>query len=104
LIYNKIENRNHVLTITYLSRSMEEQCPIFFNILDKKTKHSSRIEIGRADNSQIYFWLQKVSLTKDKIKVKSSGSIEADVWLNDKPRTMEFDIGEIMNAPHATPT
>lgn len=104
LIYNKIENSNHVLTITYLSRSMEEQCPIFFSILDKKTKHSSRIEIGRADNSQICFWLQKVSLTKDKIKVKSSGSIEADVWLNDKPRTMEFDIGEIMNAPHATPT
>ena len=104
LIYNKIENTRHVLTITYLSRSMEEQCPIFFSILDKKTKHSSRIEIGRADNSQIYFWLQKISLTKDKIKVKSSGSIEADVWLKDKPRTMEFDIGEIMNAPHATPT
>lgn len=104
LIYNKIENTNHVLTITYLSRSMEEQCPIFFSILDKTTKHSNRIEIGRADNSQIYFWLQKVSLTKDKIKVKSSGSIEADVWLKDKPRTMEFDIGEIMRAPHATPT
>lgn len=104
LIYNKIETTNHVLTITYLSRSMEEECPIFFSILDKKTKHSRRIEIGRADNSQIYFWLQKVSLTKDKIKVKSSGSIEADVWLKDKPRTMEFDIGEIMNAPHATPT
>jgi hypothetical protein len=104
LIYNQIENTNYVLTITYLSRSMEEQCPIFFNVLDKKTRHSSRIEIGRADNSQIYFWLQKVTLTKDKIKVKSSGSIEANVYLGDKPRTMEFDIQAILNAAHATPT
>jgi hypothetical protein len=104
LIYNQIENTNHVLTIAYLSRSMEEQCPIFFDVLDKKTNHSNRIEIGRADNSQIYFWLQKVTLTKDNIKVKSSSSIEAGVYLGDKPRTMEFSISEILNAAHATPT
>jgi len=104
LTYNQIESTNHVLTVTYLSRSTEEQCPIFFNVLDKKTRHANRIEIGRADNSQIYFWLQKVTLTKDKIKVKSSGSIEANVYLGDKPRTMEFDIQAILNAAHATPT
>ncbi len=104
LIFNQIENANHVLTITYLSRSMEEQCPIFFHVLDKKTKHSNKIEIGRADNSQIYFWLQNVTVTKDKIKVKSSSSIEAGVYLGDKPRTMEFNISEILNAAHATPT
>ncbi len=104
LVFSQVESTNHVLTITYLSRSMEEKCPVFFNILDKKTKHSNRIEIGRADNSQIYFWLQKVTLTKDKIKVKSSTSIEANVYLQDKPRTMEFDIREILNTAHATPT
>ena len=97
LLFNKIENTNHALTITYLSRSMEEQCPIFFNVLDKKTRHSNRMEIGRADNSQIYFWLQKVTLTKDTIKVKSSGSIQANVCLGDKPRTMEFNIREILD-------
>lgn len=104
LIFERIENANHALTITYLSRSMEEQCPIFFNVLDKKANRTNKIQIGRADNFQIYFWLQKVSLTKNKIKVKSSGSIEADVTLKDKPRTMEFDIEEIMNTPRATPT
>lgn len=104
LVFNQVENTNHLLTITYLSRSMEEECPIFFKLLDKTTGRSNKIEIGRADNSQIYFWLQKVSLTKDKIKVKSSGSIEAGVWLRDKPRTMEFRIEEILRTPHATPT
>ncbi len=104
LVFGRIESTNHVLTITYLSRSMEDQCPIFFNVLDKKTKTSGRIEIGRADNSQIYFWLQKVTLAKDKIKVKSSTSIEANVYLQDKPRTMEYSIAEILNSPHATPT
>lgn len=104
LILNRIENANHALTITYISRSMEEQCPIFFNILDKKANRTNKIQIGRADNFQIYFWLQKVSLTGNKIKVKSSGSIEADVTLRDKPRTMVFDIEELMNTPHATPT
>jgi len=104
LIFDRVENNNHALTITYLSRSMEERCPIFFSLLDKKTNRTNKIQIGRADNFQIYFWLQKVSLTRNKIKVKSSGSTEADVSLRDKPRTMEFDIDEIMNAPHATPT
>jgi hypothetical protein len=83
---------------------MEEQCPIFFSLLDKKTNRTNKIQIGRADNFQIYFWLQKISLTRNKIKVKSSGSIEADVSLRDKPRSMEFDIEEIMSTPHATPT
>jgi hypothetical protein len=104
LLFNQIENGHYVLTITYLSRSMEEECPVFFKVLDKKTGRSNKIEIGRADNSQIYFWLQKVTLTKDRIKVKSSDSIEAGVWLRDKPRTMEFPIEGILNTPHATPT
>jgi hypothetical protein len=103
LVFDQIENGRHVLTITYLSRSMEEQCPIFFTVLDKKANRTNKIQIGRAQNFQIYFWLQKVSLTRNKIKVKSSGSIEADVTLSDKPRTMEFDIEEILNA-HARPT
>jgi hypothetical protein len=103
LIFDRVENDNHALTITYLSRSMEEQCPIFFNLLDKKTNRTNKIQIGRADNFQIYFWLQKVSLTRNKIKVKSNGSIEADMSLRDKPRTMEFDIEEIMSTSHATP-
>lgn len=102
LIFNRIENTNYILTISYHSRSMEEQCPIFFDVYDKKTKYSSKVEIGRADNSQIYFWLQKVTLSKNKIKVKSSGSIEAGVWLKDKPQAMEFDIEEIMNSTQAT--
>lgn len=104
LIFDRVENSNHALTITYLSRSMEEQCPIYFNLLDKKTNRTNKIQIGRADNFQIYFWLQKISLTRNKIKVKSSGSIEANVYLKDKPRTMEFEIEDIMRTPHATPT
>lgn len=68
----------------------------FFNLVEKKTGRLKSIEIGRADNSQIYFWLQKVTLTKEKIKVTSSGSIAAGVWLETLPRTMEFDIAEIL--------
>ncbi|HEY5751194.1 MAG TPA: hypothetical protein VIU12_34255 [Chryseolinea sp.] len=96
LVFNKIESSRHTLTITYLSRSMEEQCPIFFQLTDKKTNRSNKIQIGKADNSQIYFWLQKVTLTKDKIKVKSSSSVTANVWLKDKPRAMEFSIADML--------
>ncbi len=104
LVFDKIESRDYILTITYFSGSMEHQCPVFFSVLDKKTNRSNKIQIGRAQNFQIYFWLQKVTLTRGKIKVKSSSSIVADVALADKPRAMEFDIEEILNADFATPT
>lgn len=103
LLFNRVENNNHALMITYLSGSTEDQCPIFLRLFDKKTNQTGKIQIGKADNSQIYFWLQKISLTKKTIKIKSSGSIEADVYLRDKPRTMEFTIDEIMRTPGAGP-
>ncbi|SHG97575.1 hypothetical protein SAMN04488109_2711 [Chryseolinea serpens] len=96
LVFNKIESSRHTLRITYLSRSMEEECPIFFQLTDKQTSQSNKIQIGRADNSQIYFWLQKVTLTKDKIKIRSSSSVTANVWLKDKPREMEFRIADML--------
>lgn len=97
LTYKTIENKNFNLIITYFSKSMEEKCPIFFNLTDKRTNLTKRIEIGKADNSQIHLWLQKVTLTNDLIKVKSSGSVKADVWLKGLPREMKFEIGEIMD-------
>lgn len=96
LTYKTIENKNFNLSITYFSKSMEEKCPIFFNLMDKNTNLTRRLEIGKADNSQIHLWLQKVTLTNNLIKVRSSGSVKADVWLKELPREMEFEISEIM--------
>ncbi len=97
LDWKTLENKNYHLRVTYFSKSMEDQCPIYFTLTDKLASKSKRFEIGRADKEQIYYWLQKISLTNSKIKVKSSDSVRADVWLKEKPRTMEFDIKEIMN-------
>lgn len=96
LVFDKVENSRYILTITYFSRSMEEQCPIYFHVKDKKTNRSNKIQIGKATNDQIYLWLQKVMLGKDKIKVRSSTSIAANVYLKGKPRTMEIIIADII--------
>ncbi|GAB3935147.1 hypothetical protein GCM10028827_36310 [Mucilaginibacter myungsuensis] len=97
LVLSIIESKTHKLTITYFSRDMEEKCPVYFNLLEKATGKLKRKEIGRVNNDQLYFWLQKVTLTKTHIKVKSGNSIAADVSLKDLPRNMEFDIKEFIN-------
>ncbi len=96
LIFKIIENETYKLVITYFSRSMEEECPIFFNLTDKTKNITKRHHIGKAENSQLFLWLQKVTLNNKKIKIKSSDSIRGDVWLKDKPKTLEFDIAELM--------
>lgn len=97
LIYDIIESKTHILTISYLSRSDEEECPIFFRLTEKATNKSNKIQVGKAEWHQISFWLQKVTLTSKKIKIKSSNSAQADVWLLGKKRTMEFNIDDILS-------
>jgi hypothetical protein len=97
LEYLSTENKNHKLVISYLSRSMEEQCPIYLEITEKTSNKNKKIQIGLADNYQIYYWLQKVTMTNTLIKIKSSDSIAADVYLKDKVRSMEFNIKSLLN-------
>jgi len=92
-----VENKHHKLRISYLSGSMEDECPIFFTLTEKSSNNTRKVLIGKADIFQIGFWLQKISLTKTHIKIKSSDTIAAQVWLKDKPRNMEFSINEILN-------
>lgn len=97
LEYLSLENKKYKLVISYLSRSMEEQCPIYFNLLDKSSNKHKKVQIGLADNFQINYWLQKVTMTNNQIKVKSSNSIAADVFLEGKVRNMEFNIKDLLN-------
>ncbi|HZY39700.1 MAG TPA: hypothetical protein VFE53_23760 [Mucilaginibacter sp.] len=97
LEYLSTENKNYRLVISYLSRSMEEQCPIYLELTDKMSKKTRKKQIGQADNSQIYYWLQKVTLSNTQIKVKSSNSVAADVYLKGKVRSMEFNIANLLN-------
>lgn len=96
LEYNTIENKNYKLKITYFSKSWEEECPIYFSVVEKSTGRSGKIQIGRARNSQIYLWLQKIAISGKTIKIKSSSSITAEVWLENKPKYMEFNIEDIL--------
>jgi len=97
LEYKVVENKRHKLKVSYFSRSMEEESPIYFTVLDKTSGKSRKIQIGKAENSQIYLWLQKITLSGNQIKVKSSNSIAADVYLKNKARSMEFNIKDILN-------
>ncbi len=96
LVFRTIENEKFKLSVTYFSKSMEEECPVYFNLTDKSTNQTKRKQIGKADNSQIHMWLQKITLTKNQIKVKSSDSIRGQVWLEGKPKDLKFDIEELM--------
>jgi len=97
LDYKTIENNYYKLRISYLSGNMEDGCPIFFTLTEKSSDTTRKILIGNADKHQISMWLQKISLTKTHIKTKSSSTTMAQVWLKDKPRSMEFSINEIIN-------
>jgi len=69
---------------------------VFFNLTDKTTQQTKRTEIGRADKDQLYMWLQKISLLRKQVKVRSSASVRAGVWLKDMPMAMEFEIDTLM--------
>ena len=79
LEYLTLENAKYKLLISYLSRSMEEQCPIYLEITDKKTNKTKKTQIGLADNFEIEHLLRKVTMSNTLIKIKSSDSIVADV-------------------------
>jgi hypothetical protein len=97
LIYNIVESKTHILIISYFAKSNEEECPVFFRLTDKTTNKTNKIQIGKAMDIQIHMWLQKITLTSKQIKVKSSNSTKADVWLKDKVRAMEFNIADILS-------
>ncbi len=96
LHFKTIENNSHKLIITYFSRSMEDECPIYFNLTEKSRNITKRLQIGKADQSQLPLWLQKVTLNKKMIKIRSSNSITAQVWLAEKPTSFEFEITDLM--------
>lgn len=98
LAFKTVENKNHRLDISYQVRSMEERCPVFFTITDKLAGKSNKTEIGRADKDQIRMWLHKVILTKKQIKIVSSESIAAGVYLKNMPKNMVFEIEEIFKS------
>lgn len=84
------------MVVTYFSRSMEEECPIYFNLTDKVKNITKRHQVGKAINLQLFLWFQKIILNNKKIKIKSSNSVLAQVWLYEKPTALEFDIEELM--------
>lgn len=96
LLYKRVEHKNYTLTITYLARSMEDQCPVFFHIEDKKTNRKYKKQIGRADKFQVSAWLQKISLTRTQIKVRSSTSVRSEVILKNMKRELVFDLAGLM--------
>lgn len=96
LIYQTIENNTYELIISYFSGTYEDECPIFINIKDKVTGKTNRLEIGKAQNYQIYDWLQNVQLSKDTVLIKSGDSDRAEMNLKNKPRTMKFIIAELL--------
>lgn len=91
ITFSRVENERYRLVVTYFVKSMEEQCPIYFTLTDKKNNLTSRKEIGRAEKSQIYHWLRKITLTKNSIKVQSGDTSRANAWLDNKPRFLEFE-------------
>lgn len=96
LHFRTIENDNYKLVITYFSKSMEEECPVFFNITDRTKNITKKHQIGKADKSQLFLWLQKITMNNKKIKIKSSNSIRAQVWLKGKATELEFEIAELL--------
>jgi hypothetical protein len=97
LEYKSLENKNHVLTFTYFTDTLENGWPLYLNLTNKNSRQGCRYLMGRVDVFQLHTWLQKISLTNTHIKIKSSISIAADVYLKKMPRTMEFDIKKLLN-------
>lgn len=97
LVFRTLENKNYFLEINYIVRTIKDKCPVFFSLTDKLTKQTKRIEIGKIEHYKIRFWLQKITLTNKKIKIKSSDSIRGQVNLKGMQTNMEFDIDVLMN-------
>lgn len=97
LTFRFIESKSHKLCVSYITDPFEKGSPVYFTLNDKTTGRSARAEIGRANHFQLPFWLQTISLTRNKIKIKSSQSVAACVFLKDKPQIMEFDIEDFIS-------
>jgi hypothetical protein len=97
LEYKSFENKNYELRFTYFTDSLENGWPLYLNLTEKHTKRSCRHFMERVNDLQLPLWLQKISLTNTHLKIKSSTSIAADVYLQNLPRTMEFDIKKLLS-------
>jgi hypothetical protein len=96
LKFATVENSKYKLEITYFVKSKEEKCPIFFTLMDKKTGDVKKNEVWKLEKQQIYYWLKKISFSKKGVKIKSSNSAEANVWLENLPREMEFSYERLL--------
>jgi len=98
LVHMTAENENYRVLITYFSRSMEDGNPVYLNIVEKSTGRSGKIQIGKAGKDQLYFWVSKLSLNSNQVKIKArKSSVKTDLYLKDKTRDMEFNIKELIN-------
>jgi len=97
LEHSTIDNEKYRLAVTYFSKSLEDGCPLYLNLFEKSSKKSNRIHIGIATKDQIYYWINSITITNKSIKIKSRSSAIADAYLKDKPRSLEFNIKEIIN-------
>lgn len=96
LIFKIIENKKYILKITYLSRSIEDECPIFLDISERVTSKSNKIQLTKADNTQLGYLLKTIKLTKTSIKIIASNSVNAQVYLKDKPKSIQINIKDIL--------
>lgn len=96
LLYRVVEHPRYTLTITYLARSREEECPVFFLVENKATHRKYLQQIGRADQSQLHLWLHTIRLSQKYIKVWSSTSVQAEAWLEGKKTELVFSVRALM--------
>ncbi|WP_426666995.1 hypothetical protein ACPPVU_13290 [Mucilaginibacter sp. McL0603] len=93
-----IDDKKYKVTITYYSKSKEEGNPVYLNLLEKSTGKSSRKQIGNTTQDQLYYWISKININNNHIKIKArNSSVRADLYLQDKPRNMEFSIKDLIN-------
>jgi hypothetical protein len=93
-----VKNNKYIVNITYFVRSEEGLCPIYLNLITKKTNQLNRIKIGDAAIDQIWLWLYSISITTNSIKTEPCWrrGENLEIYLYNLPLELEFSINEII--------
>lgn len=100
LFYKTAENKKYHLQISYKMNPAEKGYPVFFTLTDKLTGEKKRKAVMYFENSylfvdRLHYTFQKISVTNKEIKIKSSSSVAADVYLKGLPRELVFNIDDL---------
>ncbi len=95
LIYYSGKNEKYEVKISYFAVKWEEGSSVYLSIKEKTSGKQVKKILGKVtDSVELHYWLNKITLTHSMLKIKSSKSFKASLYVKEKPQLLKFKLNE----------